>query len=193
MIPRVLGWIATAYADNAAMMPGFSISEYDMGCETQIEGGVAEADLLGIFGREGLFGATLWPLQTVADSGTLKNYPVAAFDLYRNYDGSGGTVGDTAVSATTGDVPDTSVYAFTSSAQAGEVDVVAINKLASPTPVTLTIAHAPLLTKASLYDLVSGTIGVSAVVDPPSVSCSGGTCTLGYTMPPTSATTLVLR
>ncbi len=195
MIPRVLGWIANAYAGNAAMAPGFSISEYDMGCEAQIEGGVAQADLLGVFGREGLFGATMWPLKTVAstDGKTLENYPVAAFDLYRNYDGSGGSVGDTAVYATTSDVPDTSVYAFTSSSQAGEVDVVAINKLASPTTVTLSIAHAPSLTKVSLYNLVNGTIGVSTVSGPPSVSCSGGSCTINYTMPATSATTLVLR
>jgi hypothetical protein len=193
MIPRMLGWIAKAYAGNSSMAPGFSISEYDMGCEAQIEGGVAQADLLGVFGREGLFGATMWPLKTVANGTTLANYPVAAFDLYRNYDGKGGVVGDTTVSATTSDVPDTSVYAFTSSTQAGEVDVVAVNKLGSATPVTITIANAPSLTTASLYHLVDGTIGVTAVSGPPAVSCSAGNCTLSYTMPATSATTIVLR
>jgi mannan endo-1,4-beta-mannosidase len=194
MIPRMLGWIATAYASNSAMAPGYSISEYDMGCDAQIEGGVAQADLLGVFGREGLFGATMWPLTTVAATdGTLANYSVAAFDLYRNYDGNGGTVGDTAVSATTSDVPDTSVYAFTNSTHAGQIDVVAINKLGSATSVTLTLAHAPPLTTVSLYHLVDGTIGVTAMAGSPSVTCSGGTCTIEYTMPPTSATTMVLR
>jgi hypothetical protein len=193
MIPRVLGWIANAYASNPAMAPGYSISEYDMGCEAQIEGGVAEADLLGVFGREGLFGATMWPLETVTTNGTLANYPIAAFDLYRNYDGSGGSVGDTAVSAITSDAPDTSVYAFTSSIHTGQVDVVAINKLGSSAPVTITIAHAPSLATVSAYHLIDGTIGVTLVTGPPSVSCSGGSCTLNYTMPATSATTIALR
>ena len=193
MIPRMLEWIATAYASDIALAPGYSISEYDMGCETQIEGGVAEADLLGVFGREGLFGATMWPLKTVVASSVLANYPVAAFDLYRNYDGKGGEVGDTTVSATTSDMPDTSVYAFTSSTHSDEVDVVAINKLSTPTSATITIAHAPSLTTANLYHLVDGTIAVTAVSAPPSIGCCGTSCTLSYVMPATSATTIVLQ
>ncbi len=193
MIPRMQGWIASAYSANPSMAPGYSISEYDMGCETQIEGGVAQADLLGVFGREGLFGATMWPLKTVANGTTLVNYPVAAFDLYRNYDGSGSTVGDTTVLATTPDVEDTSVYAFTSSSGSGEVDVVVINKLGNATPATVTIANAPALATAAAYNLVDGKIGVTASAATPSVQCSGGSCTVQYTMPPTSATTIVLH
>jgi mannan endo-1,4-beta-mannosidase len=193
MIPRVLGWIATAYAGHAALAPGFSISEYNLGCESQIEGGVGEADLLGVFGREGLFGATIWPLTTVANGTTLVNYPIAAFDLYRNYDGAGSVVGDTTVYAATNDVADTSVYGFTSSTVAGEVDLVVVNKLSAATPVTVTIAHAPSLTTAKAYNLVEGTVGVTSVSAAPSVSCGAGTCTLKYAMPATSATTLVLK
>jgi hypothetical protein len=193
MIPRMLGWIANAYAGHTDLAPGFSISEYDIGCEGQVEGGVAEADLLGIFGREGLFAATMWPLTTVANGTTLVNYPVAAFDLYRNYDGHGAVVGDTTVYASTSDVKDTSVYAFTSSTDANEVDLVLVNKLPTATPASITIAHAPSLTSAAAFQLATGTVGVTSVSAAPAPQCTAGGCSVVVMMPPTSATTLVLK
>jgi mannan endo-1,4-beta-mannosidase len=198
MIPRVESWIATAYQGKKTAAPGYSISEYDFGgtCDTAIEGGVAEADLLGVFGREGLFGATMWPLQSVLETGssTLALYSVAAFDLYRNYDGKGSVVGDTAVYASTPDVEHTSIYAFTSSTQTGEVDLVAVNKTADSLPFVATLANAPSLTQATAYQLVAGTIGVTlAAGSPPTVTCSGGNFYVTYTMPATSATTIILH
>ena len=90
--------------------PGLSFSEYDPGCETVIQGGIAEADLLGVFGREGVYSATAWPLKSIASGGKLTSYLVAAYDLYRNYDGQGAVVGDTTTYAQTSDVDSTSVY-----------------------------------------------------------------------------------
>jgi mannan endo-1,4-beta-mannosidase len=69
---------------------------------------VAEADLLGVLGREGVYAATAWPLQ----GRTTGNFLIAAFDLYRSYDGNGAIVGDLAVQANTTDNKNTSVYAF---------------------------------------------------------------------------------
>jgi hypothetical protein len=193
MIPRLLGKIASAYSGKGTAAPGLSFSEYNPGCETEIQGGVAEADLLGIFGREGVYAATAWPLKTVTSSGKLTNYLVAAYDLYRNYDGGGSTVGDTSTYAQTSDVEGTSVYAFTHSGDASEVEVVAINKTSSALTATIQIASAPALTGATAYNLVSGNAGVVSAATAPSVTCSGGSCSLTYTMPPLSATTLVLR
>ncbi len=84
------------------------------------------------------------------------------------------------------------MYAFTSSSHAG-VDLVLINKLSSETPVGITVAHTPTLTTAKAYHLVAGTVGVTSVDTAPTVACTAGGCTATYTMPPTSATTLVLR
>jgi hypothetical protein len=193
MIPRLQGKISSAYSGKSTAAPGLSFSEYNPGCETVIQGGVAEADLLGVFGREGVYAATAWPLQGITSSGALTNYLVAAYDLYRNYDGSGSTVGDTAAYAQTSDVEDTSVYAFAHSGNAADVELVAINKKSSALTVTVHVASAPSLTSATLYDLVSGKAGVVAVSTHPSVSCSAGTCTLTVTLPATSATTIVLR
>lgn len=194
MIPRLEGKIATAYAGNSTAAPGLSFSEYNAGCETTIEGGVAEADLLGIFGREGVYAATAWPLQPVTSNGALVNYLVAAYDAYRNYDGKGSTVGDTTVSATTSDVESTSVYAFTHSGQAAAVDVVGINKTSAPLTVSVDIASAPALTTAAAYQLVSGKAGVVAASGAaPALSCASGSCTVSYTLPALSVSTIVLR
>ena len=143
MIPRLQGKISSAYSGKSTAAPGLSFSEYNAGCETSIEGGVAEADLLGIFGREGMFSATAWPLQGITNNGKLTNYLVAAYDLYRNYDGSGSTVGDTSAYAQTSDVEDTSVYAFAHSGNAADVELVAINKKSSALTVTVHVASAP--------------------------------------------------
>jgi hypothetical protein len=194
MIPRLESHIAADYTGTGATAPGLSFSEYDPGCEMAIEGGVAEADLLGVFGREGVFAATAWPLKTVANGTTLANYVVAAFDLYRNYDGHGTTVGDTTVYAQTSEVEDASVYAFTHSTDATKMEVVGINKTSSAMPVTFQIGSAPSLTVAAAYQLVSATIGVTAVTaNPPQVACTGANCTVTYTLPPMSATTIALH
>jgi hypothetical protein len=193
MIPRLLGKIGAAYSGKGTAAPGLSFSEYNAGCETVIQGGVAEADLLGIFGREGVYAATAWPLKGITTSGALTNYLVAAYDLYRNYDGAGSVVGDTSAYAQTTDVEDTSVYAFAHSASAADVEVVAINKKSSALTVSIQIASAPALTTATAYHLVDGRAGVVAVAGTTAVTCASGSCSFGYTLPAQSATTLVLR
>jgi hypothetical protein len=192
MIPRLLGKISTAYSGTGTPAPGLSFSEYNAGCETVIQGGVAEADLLGVFGREGVYAATAWPLKSITTSGALTNYLVAAYDLYRNYDGSGSTVGDTAVYAQTSDVEDTSAYAFTHSGSGTGTEIVAVNKKSSSLTVAIHIASAPTLTTVTAYHLVNGKAGVVSA-GTPSVTCASGTCTVTVTLPATSATTLVLR
>jgi len=193
MIPRVQRKIAAAFSGKNIAAPSISFSEYNAGCEMAISGGVAEADLLGIFGRECVFAATAWPLQCTS-SGCGNNFLVAAYDLYRNYDGNGAVVGDTAILATTSESKLTSVYAFASSNNANAVDVVAVNKNSSAQSVIITIADAPALTTATLYRLAGSTAAVVAVGGTaPAVSCSGGTCTLVYSMPAVSATTIILR
>jgi mannan endo-1,4-beta-mannosidase len=188
IIPRILGKIANAYPAGGTPAPGVSFSEYNCGCETSIEGGIAEADLLGVFGREGAFAATAWPLQDPSG-----NYLVGAFAVYRNYDGNSSVVGDTAVRANTSDVTNTSVYAFAHSNNSAALDVVEINKTNSSKTTSLQIANASAFTQVTAYHLVNGSTSMSAVSSAPSISCSGGSCTLNYTMPAMSATTLILR
>jgi hypothetical protein len=188
VIPRLLGKIAAAYASSVAA-PLLSFSEYNSGCNTVVAGAIAEADDLGIFGREGVFASAL-----MSGTAPSSNYALAAFDLYRNYDGNGAVVGDTAVEATTSDVALTSVYAFAHSTVGTALDVIAINKSASAVVAGVSIANAPALSAVTLYDIVDGSPSVVAVAGTaPALVCVGGTCSLTYTMPAMSATTLILR
>ncbi|HTR53049.1 MAG TPA: glycoside hydrolase family 44 protein [Kofleriaceae bacterium] len=187
VIPRLFRKIAAAFGSSSATAPELSFSEYNAGCETAISGGVAEADLLGIFGREGVFAATAWPLQSLAN-----NYLVAAYALYRNYDGAGAVVGDTTVRAMTSDDKTTSVYAFAHSDSAQELELVAINKQGSAQMASIVIASAPVFTTAKVYQLVDGAPAVAAA-NGATPSCAAGTCTLQLSLPATSATTIVLR
>jgi mannan endo-1,4-beta-mannosidase len=188
IISRMLTKIDTAYAGSNLAEPGLSLSEYNFGCETTIAGGVAEADGLGVFGREGLYASTVWPLQSLTG-----NYLPPAFDLYRNYDGSGSTVGDLAVGASTSDTANTSVYAFAHTGNKNQLELVAINKSSTATTIGASIANAASFTTATAYNLVSGNPAVVPAGSSPSLSCTGSTCSLGYTLPAVSATTIVLR
>jgi mannan endo-1,4-beta-mannosidase len=97
-----------------------AFSEYDYGAGNDVSGGLAQADVLGIFGKYGIFLSCYW--------GDLKPYNRAAFELYRNYDGRNGSFGDTAVSAATEDVSETSCYASIDTQNPGVLWVVALNK-----------------------------------------------------------------
>ncbi len=91
-IPRLKSLIAQNYPGTKT-----AISEYGWGAYDSMNGGLAEGDILGIFGREGLDMATLW--------GTLNSTDPAAyaFRMYRNYDGQGGSFGDVSVQASSQD------------------------------------------------------------------------------------------
>lgn len=189
MIPRLQKKVAAAYGAGAIAAPGLAFSEYNAGCETSIGGGVAQADLLGVFGREGVYAATAWPLKS-----TTGNFLVASFDLYRNFDGNGAVVGDLAVAAVASDSKKASVYAFAHSDAPSAVEVVAINKNSASQSVTIEVAGASGLTTATLYQLAGNNASVTAVSGAaPAVNCQGGTCSFGYTLPAMSATTIVLR
>jgi mannan endo-1,4-beta-mannosidase len=97
-----------------------AITEYDYGAGKHISGGLAHADALGVFGREGVYVATYW--------GDLGPYNAAAYKLYRNYDGKNGAFGDTAVRVTVKDVARTSVFAATDSKNPARTTILAINK-----------------------------------------------------------------
>src|SRR5213078_2543112 len=87
LIPRLKQWAAQYYPGTPV-----GITEYNWGAENHINGATAQADILGIFGREGLDMAARW---TIPDS-TSPIYN--AFKLYRNYDGHKSTFGTQSVS-----------------------------------------------------------------------------------------------
>ena len=81
LIPRMRDWVAQYYPGTK-----LAIGEYNWGALDHINGALAQADVLGIFGREGLDLATLWAPPTASQPGAF------AFRMYRNYDGAGGAL-----------------------------------------------------------------------------------------------------
>jgi hypothetical protein len=67
-------------------------------------GALAQADVLGIFGREGLDLATLWGPPEIDDQETF------AFLMYRNYNSMGGAFGETSIQASSADQEKLAIY-----------------------------------------------------------------------------------
>lgn len=102
-----------------------SFSEYTYGGGNHISGGLAQADILGIFGKYDIYAAMHWL------TGSSWDYISAGFRLYRNYDGAGGAFGDTSVYASMGDKVNSSVYASVSGPSDSSLHIVVINKNAT--------------------------------------------------------------
>jgi hypothetical protein len=68
-----------------------AIGEYNFGAENDISGGIAQAETLGIFAKEGLWSANYWTIPSP------KSAAAQAFKLYRNYDGHGSSFGSALV------------------------------------------------------------------------------------------------
>lgn len=129
LIPRMKQWV-TQYA------PGLktAITEYSWGADNHINGATAQADVLGIFGREGVDIATRW-------TAPAETSPVfKAFQMYRNVDGQRNGFGETSVQALAPN-PD-QVAAFAALRADGALTVMVINKdLTAARPLTLELAN----------------------------------------------------
>ena len=100
LIPRMRDWVNQNYPGTK-----LAISEYNWGALDDMNGALAQADVLGIFGREALDLATLWEPPSASDPGAF------AFRIYRNYNGVGGSFGETSVSASSSDQGQLAIYA----------------------------------------------------------------------------------
>jgi hypothetical protein len=115
LIPRLRAWIDQYYPGTK-----LAITEYNWGGERDASGAVALADVLGIFGREGVDLATYW---TYPDPSSPAG---AAFRLYRNYDGHDGSFGDLSLPVKVNE-PGVSAFAARHSGSK-ELDVVVANE-----------------------------------------------------------------
>ena len=120
-----------------------AITEYNYGGGEHISGAVAQADVLGIYGREGVFAAAFWPLGPFP-------FVDAAFRAYRDYDGKGGTFGDVAVQALSGKVEDVAVHAGAFADDESKLVLVLVNRATGDRTVRLDVRGFPFTT-ADLY------------------------------------------
>ena len=127
LIPRVKGWINQYYPNTQ-----LAINEYSWGAEGNINGATAQADVLGIFGREGVDMACRWEAPATGS-------PVAnAFKMYRNYDGKKSTFGENSISASVTNPDNIAAFASLRNAD-GTMTVIVINKVTSSASLQLTL------------------------------------------------------
>ena len=139
LIPRMRKWVAQNYPGTK-----LAISEYNWGGTESLNGALAEADVLGIFGREGVGLATMWDSPAATDPAAF------AFRIYRNYDGSGGRFGDTSVTASSDDQGRLAVYAARRTSD-GSLTLVVINKTNAALRSTVSLAGTTPSGPAKVY------------------------------------------
>jgi Glycoside hydrolase family 44 len=124
LLPRMHEWVDTNYPGTK-----LALTEYNWGGLEHINGALAQADILGMFGREGLDLAALWNYPDKAlGYDKFQDLPGSyAFRLYRNYDGAGAKFGETSVNASSSDANQLSVYAAERSSDKA-LTIVVINK-----------------------------------------------------------------
>jgi hypothetical protein len=139
LIPRMREWVDANYPGTK-----LALTEYNWGGLEHINGALAQADVLGIFGREGLDLATIWSPPKSTQPGAF------AFRAFRNYDGSGAKFGDTRVRARSSDQGALAVYAAQRSSD-GALTLVVINKSATALTSALSVAGLNTATNARVF------------------------------------------
>jgi hypothetical protein len=175
LVPRLKNWVATYYPGTE-----IGITEYNWGAEGHINGATTQADILGIFGREGLGLATRWTTPA-ASSPTYKS-----IKMYRNYDNLGSGFGDTSVSAAAPNPDTLAVFAAERSTD-GALTLMAVSKvLTGTTTVSFPLANFAAAGAAQVWQLTAS----NAITRLADAALSGSTLTA--TLPAQSITLFVI-
>ncbi len=198
LIPMLKSWVAKDYPGTKT-----AIDEYNWGGLESINGALAQADVLGIFGQYGLDLGALWGPPTAAQTPGLM-----AFAIYRNYDGNDSTFGNTALASCSGtaasacDATGTNAAAQNQLAVYGAlrssdnaVTVVVLNKTYGALTSTLSLEKVTASAPAQVFQYSDANL--NAIVAQPSVTVTppsgGGTAsTISYTFPAASMTLFVI-
>ena len=176
LIPRLRSWANTYYYAGTPI----GVTEYNWGAEPYINGATTQADILGIFGREGLDLAARW---TTPDA-TTPTYK--AIKIYRNYDGNKSTFGDVSVSATGPNPDNVAVFAAQRTSDSALTVMVISKYLSGATPVSINLANFTPAGTAQVYQLTSA----NAITRLADLTLSGATA--AFTAPAQSITLLVV-
>lgn len=180
LIPTFRSWINKDYPGTK-----LAIGEYNWGGLESINGALAEADVLGIYGREGVDLAALWGPPTATQPGAY------AFRMYLNYDGQGSSYGDTWVRSTSSDQGQLAIYGAQRSSD-GTLTLMVINKTATDLTSNLALTGAAPAGSAQVYSYSGANLG--AIVRQPDVAVSNSGFSTTYAansmtlvvIPPTS-------
>jgi hypothetical protein len=174
LIPRLKSWVATNYPGTL-----IGITEYNWGAENHVNGATAQADVLGILGREGLDLATRWTTPA-SNTPTYK-----AIKLYRNYDGHKSAFGQISVSAG-GSNPDSLAVFAAERTNDAALTIMAINKTNAYTPLNLSLTNFASANAAQAWQLTASNL----ILRLPDLNVSNNAMTAF--LPPQSVTLFVV-
>jgi hypothetical protein len=180
------GWIANDYPGTK-----LAFTEYNWGGLENINGAVAQADILGIFGSYGLDLATLWgpPIAGTQVPGLM------AFEIYRNYDGKNSMFGDTALASTSANQGSLATYGAVRSSD-GAITIMVINKTYGALTSTISLAnYTGTAVSAQVFQYSNANLNqiVSQAALPITAPTGGATAsTISGTFPGQSITLLVV-
>lgn len=182
ILPRLQAKIDAEFS----LMKGLAITEYEGGGWNHIAGTISQADMLGIFGTQGLFAASMWP------PGGTYDYALAGFRTFRGFDGANANFGDISVQATSSDVSKVAVYASTDTSAPGRVVFVAINR--SKSSLVTAINGISLSGTASIYQITAATASGQNPIHPVLVGTQAASGTsIKVTLPALSVTTIDVK
>ncbi len=175
LIPRLQQIVSQNYPGTK-----IAISEYNWTGQGTLNGGLTQAEILGIFGWQGLDMATFWGPPGPTD-------PIAyAFQMYRNYDGIGGAFGETSVQAVSADRGSLSIYGAVRSDM--NLTAMVINKTGNDLSSTLSLANFAPGPAAHAWRYSGANLG--AIVAQPDVATAANA--LSTVFPANSVTLLVI-
>ncbi len=129
LLPMLTGRIRAHYPGTK-----LSITEYNYGGSNAISGAIAQADALGLFGRNGVYAAANWGLNAEAKA------QLAGFKAFINYDRLGSRFGDQGLFVTGEKASENSCYAAVDSTNPNRITIVFINKTEGTTPFKLNLS-----------------------------------------------------
>ncbi len=189
IIPRMHAWVAADYPGTK-----LAISEYNWGGQESINGALAQADILGIFGREGLDLATLWG----APDPSTQMPGLMAFEVYRNYDGAGAEFGNLSLTSTSADQGRLAIYGALRTAD-NVVTLVVLNKsygdLTSTLAMTGLAAASGATVTANVWNYSNANLGAIVAQPAATFTVSGGGSPVGtatMTFPAQSITVIAI-
>ena len=151
LLPRMHEWVDQNYPGTK-----ISLSEYDMAFGDSTQDNLVEAETLGIFAREQLDLATLWPE-------TDNDHYADAFKLFRNYDGSKSKFGDTYVSSQSADQSQLAVYG--AQRPDGTLTLAVVNKSGSALTSNVGLANFVPAGSAQLWQWTGTATGIQRAAD----------------------------
>jgi hypothetical protein len=124
-----------------------AITEYDFGGGKHVSGTLAQADVLGLYGRYGVWAACHWGV------GADRPAQIAGFRAFLDFDGQGARFGDRGLAVSGERAADNSVYAALDSKNKGRATLVVVNKTGTASPMRIAFTgFAPKTVRAFAAD-----------------------------------------